>query len=247
MIPGYKGNFSFAYCKGNILKCSNPGGELKMESLKNKSRALDILERDETNKLTDAGKEKTESETFRLWFGQRQYWMQSCILAGASGSSWPSFFPCVWMHPCSWRRRGRQQAALRVCLKERAKGKRAGRGDNSWIREKLSQSRGPAHLMKLHKYNRQNTLPLFLYSLCKCVLLWESAHIHKHTLKSYLYSKVSLLSWYSMETCHVALQPHTNTLWLITLAGGCIWVNPNATMTPAGQPRPHVTIWPGWN
>lgn len=60
MIPGYKGNFSFAYCKGNILKCSNPGGELKMESLKNKSRALDILERDETNKLTDAGKEKTE-------------------------------------------------------------------------------------------------------------------------------------------------------------------------------------------
>lgn len=93
MIPGYKGNFSFAYCKGNILKCSNPGGELKMESLKNKSRALDMLERDETNKLTDAGKEKTESETFRLWFGQRQYWMQSCILAGASGSSWPSLFP----------------------------------------------------------------------------------------------------------------------------------------------------------
>lgn len=52
-----------------------------------------MLERDETNKLTDAGKEKTESETFRLWFRQRQYWMQSCILAGASGSSWPSVFP----------------------------------------------------------------------------------------------------------------------------------------------------------
>lgn len=40
MIAGYKGNFSFAYCKGNILKCSNPGGELKMESLKNKNEHL---------------------------------------------------------------------------------------------------------------------------------------------------------------------------------------------------------------
>lgn len=192
--------------------------------------------------------EQTASERLRLWFGQRQYWMQSCILAGASGSSWLSLFPVLGCTHAAGGGEG-DSRQLCVCLKKRAKGKRAGSRDNSWIREKLSQSRGPAHLMKLYKYNRQHSLPLFLYSLCKYILLSDSTHIHKHTLKSSLYSKVSLLSWYSMETCHVALQPHTlaNTLWLITFAGGCIWVNPNATMTPAGQPRPHATIWCGWD